>query len=68
MLSEPLRDLQLAQPTVESQIGENVIAVGGQGSGADTAIVLKSANTTRFFDLDIQEIIAKTINKKLERQ
>jgi len=49
-------------------IGENVIAVGGQGRGADTAIVIKSANTTRFFDLDVQEIIAKTINKRLARQ
>ena len=49
-------------------IGENVIAVGGQGRGADTAIVIKSANTTRFFDLDVQEIIAKTIKKRLPRQ
>ncbi len=49
-------------------IGENVIAVGGQGRGADTAIVIKSANTTRFFDLDVQEIIAKTITKRLARQ
>jgi hypothetical protein len=49
-------------------IGENVIAVGGQGRGADTAIVIKSANSTRFFDLDVQEIIAKTINKRLARQ
>lgn len=49
-------------------IGENVIAVGGQGRGADTAIVIKSANTTRFFDLDVQEIIAKTITKRLLRQ
>jgi len=49
-------------------IGENVIAVAGQGRGADTAIVIKSANTTSFFDLDVQEIIAKPITKRLQRQ
>jgi hypothetical protein len=46
-------------------IGENVIAVGGQHNGANTAIVIKSANTNSFFDLDIQEIIAKPIRKIL---
>lgn len=46
-------------------IGENVIAIGGQGKWADTAIVIKSANTTSFFDLDVQEIIAKPIKKRL---
>ena len=48
-------------------IGENVIAVGGQGRGADTAIVIKSANTTSLFDLDVQEILAKPIQKRLPR-
>jgi len=46
-------------------IGENVIAVAGQGRGSDTAIVIKSANTTSFFDLDVQEIIAKPITKRI---
>jgi len=46
-------------------IGENVIAVAGQGRGSDTAIVIKSANTTSFFDLDVQEIIAKPIKKRI---
>ena len=49
-------------------IGENIIAVGGQGRWADTAIVIKSANTTNFFDLDVQEILAKTISKRVPRQ
>ena len=49
-------------------IGENVIAVGGQGKGANTAIVIKSANTTSFFELDVQEIISKPIRKRLPRQ
>ena len=48
-------------------IGENVIAVAGQGRGADTAIVIKSANTTSLFDLDVQEILAKPIQKRLPR-
>ena len=49
-------------------IGENVIAVGGQGKWADTAILIKSANTTSFFDLDVQEIIAKPITKRIPRE
>ena len=46
-------------------VGQNVIAVGGQGKGSDTAIIVKSANTTSFFDLDVQEILAKPIKKSL---
>jgi hypothetical protein len=49
-------------------IGENIIAVAGQGRAANTAIVIKSANTINFFDLDVQEIIAKPIRKTLPRQ
>ena len=49
-------------------IGENVIAVGGQGRWADTAIVVKSANSTSFFDLDVGEILAKTITKRVPRK
>jgi len=48
-------------------VGENVIAVAGQGRGMNTAIVIKSTNTTTFFDLDVQEIIAKPIKKMLPR-
>ena len=36
-----------------------IIAVGGSGRGADTAIVLKAAHMNNFFDLEIREIIAK---------
>jgi len=49
-------------------IGENVIAVGGQGRWADTAIVVKSANSTSFFDLDVGEILAKTSTKRVPRK
>jgi uncharacterized protein len=39
--------------------GEEVIAIGGSGQGADTAIVLKASNTHTFFDTRILEIICK---------
>ena len=39
--------------------GEVVISIGGTGGGADTAILLKPANTHRFFDTRIHEIICK---------
>ncbi len=48
--------------------GEIVIAVAGQERGADTAIVIKSASTTGFFGLDVPEIIAKPIRKRLPRE
>ena len=38
---------------------EEVITIGGTGSGADTAVVLKPSNTHAFFDLAINEIICK---------
>ena len=39
--------------------GEEVVAIGGTGGGADTAIVLKPSNTHAFFDLRIKEIVCK---------
>ena len=36
-----------------------VIAIGGTGSGADTAVVLRAAHMNSFYDLEIREIIAK---------
>ena len=38
---------------------EECVAIGGSGGGADTAIVLLPANTHRFFDTKIREIICK---------
>ncbi len=40
-------------------LDKEVIAIGGSGSGADTAIVVKPAYPMRFFDMEIREIIAK---------
>lgn len=38
---------------------KDVIAIAGTGNGADTAAVIKPANTQDFFDLRIREIICK---------
>jgi len=48
-------------------IGEKVIAIGGQGRWADTAIELKTANSSSFFDLDVGEILAKPTSKRVPR-
>lgn len=40
-------------------IDKDVIAVAGTDRGADTALVIKPANASRFFDLKIREVIAK---------
>jgi hypothetical protein len=36
-----------------------IIAVGGTGGGADTALVMKAAHMNNFFDLEVREVIAK---------
>jgi len=41
------------------RIDEQVISLGGTGSGIDTAIVCKPVNAQRFFDLKVQEILCK---------
>jgi len=38
---------------------EEALVIGGSGSGADTAVVLKPSNTHAFFDLKIKEIACK---------
>ena len=38
---------------------EDIISVGGTGEGADTALVIKPANSFSFFDLKVREIICK---------
>jgi len=39
--------------------GEEIIAIGGSGRGADTAMVLQPAHAKNFFDCAIKEIICK---------
>ena len=38
---------------------EEVIAIGGSGRGADTAIVIQPSNAHRFFETKVKEIICK---------
>jgi len=35
-----------------------IIAIGGTGEGADTAVILRAAHSNRFFELEIREILA----------
>jgi len=40
-------------------VDRDIIAIGGTGQGADTALRICPANSAKFFDLKIREIIAK---------
>ncbi len=40
-------------------VDKNVVAIGGTGRGADTALVIKPAGTSYFFSLEVRELIAK---------
>jgi len=42
---------------------EEVIAVGGTGEGADTAVIIKPAHAANIFDTWISEILCKPANK-----
>jgi hypothetical protein len=39
--------------------GQDVISVAGAGGGADTAVVIKTANSRDLFDIVVKEVIAK---------
>ena len=39
-------------------VTEEIIALGGTGSGVDTVCVIRPSNTNRFFDLQVREIVA----------
>ena len=40
---------------------EDIIAIGGTGRGADTAVVMRPVNSEDFFDLKIREILCKPL-------
>jgi len=40
-------------------VDKDIIAIGGSGRGADTALRIRPANAAKFFELRIKEIIAK---------
>lgn len=44
-------------------VDKNIVALAGSGRGADTALLIKPANSNRFFDLEVKEIIAKPRNQ-----
>lgn len=39
--------------------GADIVAIGGSARGADTALVIKPAHQTGFFDIKVREIICK---------
>ena len=39
-------------------VDEDIIAIAGTGTGADSAIVIRAANQNRFFDMKVREVIA----------
>ena len=41
---------------------EDIIAVGGTGRGADTALLISANSSNRFFDIKIKEILVKPRN------
>ncbi|KAJ52632.1 hypothetical protein BD780_001558 [Clostridium tetanomorphum] len=41
--------------------GEDIIAIGGSQSGADTAIIIRPAHANAIFDTKIREIICKPV-------
>lgn len=43
-------------------VDKDIISIAGSKVGADTAVILRPANSNRFFDLKILEIIAKPRN------
>jgi len=43
-------------------VERDIIAIGGTGRGADTALVIKPATASSFFDLEIRETIARPRN------
>jgi hypothetical protein len=44
-------------------ISDEVLAVGGTATGADTVCVIKPAHTSNFFDLQVREIVAMPRNR-----
>lgn len=44
------------------QSNQAVLAIAGTGRGADTVLLIKSANSRRFFELKILDVIAKPVN------
>jgi hypothetical protein len=44
-------------------VDRDVVSIAGTGRGADTAIIVQPANSSRIFDMVIKEIIAKPLSR-----
>jgi hypothetical protein len=44
------------------RLHRDIVAIGGSGQAADTALRVRPANSARFFDLKLGEVIAKPSN------
>lgn len=54
--------IELALMTADAGLvrtDEDVISIGGTAQGADTALLIKPANSSSFFDLKVREVICK---------
>jgi len=43
-------------------VDEDVICIAGTGNGADTAILMRPANSANFFDLKVRKYLCKPVN------
>ncbi len=43
---------------------EEVVAIGGRGRGADTAVIIRPAHMNTFFNMEVKEIICMPRNKR----
>lgn len=44
-------------------VDRDVASIGGTGNGADTAIILRPANSPDFFNIEVKEILAKPVKR-----
>jgi len=47
-------------------VDKDIVAIAGTDRGADTALVIKPANASEFFNLEVREVIAKPRSKTKE--
>ena len=56
------RELGLTEAVVATSTGNDIVSIGGSGSGADAALILKPAHQNNFFDMRIREVVCKPRN------
>ena len=52
----------VAQKHAGALSGNDIVSIGGSGSGADAALILKPAHQNNFFDMRIREVVCKPRN------